>query len=127
MADKPIMVLDFDGVCHLYTSGWKGIDVIPDDAVPGLFDFIDEMSPHFDIQIFSSRSKIPKGVAAMAFWMCEQRAKWLKAGGNATNIVDIKFPTEKPPAFITIDDRSFMFKGQWPSLQFLQEFKPWNG
>ena len=27
---KPILCLDFDGVVHSYTSGWKGADVIPD-------------------------------------------------------------------------------------------------
>lgn len=32
----PILCLDFDGVCHSYTSGWKGAAVIPDPAVPGL-------------------------------------------------------------------------------------------
>jgi len=37
---KPILCLDFDGVIHSYSSGWKGADVIPDPPVPGAFDFI---------------------------------------------------------------------------------------
>jgi hypothetical protein len=32
---KPILCLDFDGVLHSYTSGWKGAAVIPDPPVPG--------------------------------------------------------------------------------------------
>lgn len=32
---KPILCLDFDGVIHSYSSGWKGADVIPDPPVAG--------------------------------------------------------------------------------------------
>jgi hypothetical protein len=39
---KPILSLDFDGVIHSYTSGWKGADVIADPPVPGAFQFIGE-------------------------------------------------------------------------------------
>lgn len=39
MNKKPILNFDFDGVCHSYTSGWQSADTIPDDPVPGLFDF----------------------------------------------------------------------------------------
>ena len=38
----------------------------------------------------------------------------------------LKFPTEKPPAFLTIDDRAWCFTGQWPEISDLQNFTPWN-
>ena len=63
---KPILCLDFDGVIHSYTSGWKGADVIPDPPVDGALDFLERASAHFDVQIFSSRSNQPGGIEAMA-------------------------------------------------------------
>ncbi len=32
---KPILCVDFDGVVHSYTSGWKGETVIPYPPVNG--------------------------------------------------------------------------------------------
>lgn len=124
---KPILCLDFDGVCHSYVSGWKGADVIPDDAVPGLFEFLELAAPHFDIQVFSSRSNLPGGIEAMQFWFYEQRKKWRENGGGDgfKEIVSISFPTEKPPAFIGLDDRVITFNGQFPAIDFLRNFQPW--
>jgi len=36
---KPILLIDFDGVIHSYTSGWQGAGVISDPPVEGAFDF----------------------------------------------------------------------------------------
>jgi hypothetical protein len=125
---KPILCLDFDGVCHMYTSGWKGADVIPDDYVPGLFEFLEAVAPYFDIQVFSSRSNQPGGADAMALWFADQRRKWRASGGGEgfTQIIEVSFPTEKPAAAVSIDDRAITFTGMWPDVEFLRTFKPWN-
>lgn len=123
---KPILCLDFDGVCHAYTSGWQGADVIPDGVVPGLFEFLEDAARHFNIQVFSSRSNQPGGIEAMRTWFEQQHRVWLgdKFTGNET--LPISYPTEKPSAFVTLDDRAITFTGQWPEMEFLRKFKPWN-
>jgi len=129
---KPILCLDFDGVIHSYTSGWQGADVIPDDVTPGFFEWMDEAAQHFDIQIFSSRSNQSGGIEAMQAWLVEQRRKWRTAGGTSPieggTKATVTFPTEKPPALITIDDRALTFTGDWAdfSIERLKKFKPWN-
>ncbi|MBN2388836.1 MAG: hypothetical protein JXB85_17605 [Anaerolineales bacterium] len=123
---KPILCLDFDGVCHSYTSGWKGAEVIPDDAVAGLFEFLEQAAPHFEIQVFSSRSLQPGGMKAMQVWFEQQRSKWLAEGGQGGEKYTISFPTEKPAAFVSIDDRAITFTGQWPEVDFLRNFQPWH-
>ena len=124
--NKPIVCLDFDGVCHAYTSGWKGADVIPDAAVPGLFEFLEEACKVFKIVIFSSRSHQHGGTQAMQWWFVVQRRLWREAGGIGSEILEIEFATEKPPAIVTLDDRAITFTGAWPDVAALQAFKPWN-
>ena len=38
----------------------------------------------------------------------------------------IGFPTVKPPAMVSIDDRALTFTGEWPAIETLKAFKPWN-
>lgn len=178
---KPILCLDFDGVCHSYTSGWKSATVIPDQRVPGLFEFLIEAGEHFELNIFSSRSNQDGGIDAMKEWFVNQYCEWHNTGegggpctheypsgavcgyarpqcmhegstsavvpvagrhvyvptvvthdfitkAQATPIVTamLRFPTEKPPTFVGIDDRVLTFDGQWPEVYALRKFKPWN-
>lgn len=122
---KPILCLDFDGVIHSYASGWKGADVIPDPPVDGAIEFIEEATKHFDVQIFSSRSNQPGGIEAMSEWLarhcCANPPDELPLFFGS-----IKWPTEKPAAMVTIDDRAITFDGTWPAIETLKEFRPWN-
>jgi len=130
---KPILCLDFDGVCHSYVSGWQGADVIPDPPVIGLFEFLERAAIYFDIQIFSSRSNQPGGKNAMRGWFGEH---WTNYVFHKTPELREKyseffcpewlnFPTEKPAAFVSIDDRTITFTGMWPDIDTLRGFKPW--
>lgn len=135
MKSNPILVLDFDGVLHSYMSGWVEADFIPDPPVPGAFQFLHAAIQVFDVQIFSSRSKHPAGVRAMRTWIYYWAPRELdndeptyKANAVINAFCHRKeaFPTDKPPAMVTIDDRAVMFTGEWPTVESLQKFKPWN-
>jgi hypothetical protein len=113
--------VDFDGVIHSYDSGWKGACEIPDPPIEGAFEFIESLLDHpegdFKVCIYSSRSKEPGGIEAMQ--------KWFYFHGFV-RIEELSFPTQKPAAVMTIDDRAFCFEGTFPTPQWLIEFKPWN-
>jgi hypothetical protein len=91
---KPILCLDFDGVCHSYTSGWKGAAVIPDPPVPGLWEFLAKALYVFEVHIFSSRTHQEGGVEAMRAWFAENCPEWA-----TWTLKELQVPTEKPPAF----------------------------
>ena len=44
MKGKPTIVFDFDGVIHSYTSGWRGLEVIPDPPVDGIREMIENFA-----------------------------------------------------------------------------------
>jgi len=118
---RPILCLDFDGVIHSYSSGWKGAEVIPDPPVPEAISWIKYVLKDgwFTLNIFSSRSRYLEGIDAIRLWLVEN-------GLSIGELDQIEFPTEKPPAFLTIDDRAITFKGIFPTVNELQDFKPWN-
>lgn len=148
---KPILCLDFDGVLHSYTSGWKGARIIPDDPVPGALEFVVGALDRFRVCILSSRSHQWGGRRAMKQWLrlhlirlgdaeivpewwlhfiatnhgmepWRQECEW-----SADRVVKaIGWPIFKPAATITIDDRALTFTGTWPALADLAKFQPWN-
>lgn len=122
---KPILCLDFDGVIHSYTSGWKGAAVIPDPPVPGALDFIRRAVEHFEVHIFSSRSNQDGGINAMRDYLWDHAVQQYGVS-DARFIVSLVFAFEKPHALVTIDDRAITFNGTWPAIDDLRAFKPWN-
>lgn len=133
---KPILVLDFDGVMHSYASGWKGATEIPDPPVKGMVPFLRSAIDVFDVNVLSSRSKEPGGIEAMQRWLRHHVQDYydcLFHGGSPRDfdsaeevLNSVKFVTEKPAAFVTLDDRAVTFMGVWPSVDWLRGFKPWN-
>ena len=115
--DKHLCV-DFDGVIHSYMTPWKDATIIPDPPVEGAFQWLDDMVilGKYTINIYSSRSGQVGGIAAMKDWFREHSFAFLDY---------LEFPTTKPPAYLTIDDRAICFRGTFPSLQELDNSKPW--
>lgn len=145
-----ILCLDFDGVLHSYTSGWKGPRAIPDLPVDGAMPFLVAAVGLFDVAIHSSRSRYWGGRRAMRQWLRLHLSEHFWSGWQTgaqridvsslyttTDYQDhyelradaiirqISFPLWKPPAHVTIDDRAITFNGTWPGLSELESFKPW--
>lgn len=127
---KPTVCIDFDGVVHSYTTGWRDIDVIPDVPVPGAFDAIRRFQRDgWEVCIFSSRSNSAKGLLAMREWMhrfgLEEHEK---IGCGIGWMLEVRFPQHKPAATISIDDRGLNFDGDWSKFDphTLRGYRPWN-
>lgn len=123
---KPILCLDFDGVIHSYTSPWTDAATIADPPVEGAIAFMLQALQHFDVVVYSSRSKDVRGVAAMVNWLrAHAGAAWYETP-DGPGLEDVNFASQKPAAFLTIDDRALTFDGTWPTMDVLKNFKPWN-
>lgn len=127
--NKPILALDFDGCIHRYSKGWQDGSIY-DDVVPGFFEWAAEAAQVFTLVIVSSRSATPEGRAAIREWLTSQ-ASLAGPAGCADLAAEIVIQAEKPPAFLTIDDRCVRFYGDWlldPVLKptTLRRFKPWT-
>ena len=124
---KPILLVDFDGVIHSYESGWISAREIPDPPVPGALEWLEQCCQYFDVQIYSSRSIAPGGIEAMAAWFQQHIGDKTQELGRPL-VIDLQFPTAKPPAFLTIDDRAIQFEGDFSFVdpKDLLHFKPWN-
>jgi len=121
---KPILCLDFDGVIHDYKHGWQDGEIYG-DVTPGFWEWAEKAEEVFKLVIYSSRSSHPE---AMMAWLIAQREKWRAAGGKSKDAsFGFEFASQKPPAFLTIDDRALTFKGDWSAFDpvALREFKPW--
>jgi hypothetical protein len=128
--DRPILLLDFDGTVHRYSWGWRNGDIY-DPIVPGFFEWAQKAKNYFRLVIYSSRTK--DGTAHMETWLRNQWYAWVSEGFVVEGTImptDFEFAYEKPPAFLTIDDRAIQFRGSWDSAELsperLRAFKPWN-
>ena len=150
---KPIISVDFDGVLHSYTSGWEGPRNIPDPPVDGALEWLADIVNHFDVQIFSSRSRYLFARRAMKRWLTRnylalapsysKTPSWLREIIARNTFEDpwwvdaewtvrkqivgrIGFPLFKPPALLTLDDRAMLFDGLFPTPDVIRAFRPWN-
>lgn len=112
------LCVDFDGVIHSYMTPWRDAEYIPDPPVDGAFEWLEMIisSGDYIIDIYSSRSSTLKGIAAMK--------NWFQTEGFGYRDY-LEFPDKKPAAYLTIDDRAICFRGTFPSIQELDNFKPW--
>ena len=140
MRTKPTLCLDFDGVIHSYSSGWKGANVIPDPPVDGAIDALMGYLDHFVVCIHTSRFNAENEGKGLSPSPMTAVAEWLERCGVPPALIVRNADSEpfgltlgcvnlcrtKPPALVTIDDRAVTFDGTFPSADEIRAFRPWN-
>ena len=124
--NKPILVLDFDGVVTRDGDG----------PTEGFFEWAVEANKYFKLVIHSHKSRdSEEGADWMQDWLQTHVISWRHSqlernSALATALLEFDFPTHRPDAFLTIDDRAITFTGRWnaPNLrpEALSQFLPWH-
>ena len=117
------VAIDFDGVLHRYSEGWKDGQIY-DDPVEGSREALQAMKDlGWKIYIFSTRSN-------KLYHKDQEKAQdqamktWLEHHGIPYDRI---WNFGKPMADVYIDDRALTFRGDWKAtLQDAQNFSPWN-
>lgn len=118
--NKETICFDFDGVLHSYTSGWKGVNIIPDEPVDiELMKVeLEKLKVNYDLVIYSTRAETDDGIKAI--W------NWLDKYGLSSYFSEIY--STKPRAKCYIDDRAITFNGLWDGISNrILNFKTWQG
>lgn len=101
---KPTLILDFDGVLHSYSSGWKGADVCCDPPTDGAREAVAKLRERYFVVVCSSRCHQPGGCAAIRTWL-------EKYGIEVDGVTN-----DKPPHVVVVDDRALRFNGDWQAV-----------
>ena len=101
MSTKQTIIIDFDGVLHSYTSGWKGADQIPDQPTPGAMEAMHHLRKTYTVVVVSSRCHQEGGLDAIKAWL------------KLHNIEVDEVTDKKPPHIVVVDDRALRFNGDW--------------
>ena len=96
-----VLAIDFDGVIHKYSEGFKGLDNAYDPPMEGAKEAMEELIKQgYTIKILSSRPK-------------EYIYPWLEKYDMSHLVTEVS--NHKFPATVYIDDRGFHFQG-WENL-----------
>ena len=111
------IAIDFDGVLAEY-HGWQGPEHLG-APLPGAIVFVNMLlAEGYNVIIFTTRAASNEGI--------ESIVGWLKMHGLDALLHDrLVISCIKPPAFLYIDDRAFVFKGTYPTINEIEDFAPW--
>ncbi len=123
---RMVVELDFDGVIHDYTMGWKSPRHIDGPPVQGALDALIRYTQHFDVAIVSARSAYFLARRAMRRWLRGHLVR-LRGEAKAAEVLSrIRFPRFKQGGHFGLDDRVQQFKGGFPHIKQITDFEPWQ-
>jgi hypothetical protein len=122
--------VDFHGVICEHPEGSKGITEMTWPEVPGAIDWLKDVTDRFNVHVVSARFSRPGregavAIAAARSWLAYRGIPmaWMASPYGMPRILLTPF---KPACVLWVDDRAFCFRGQFPLVEEIEGFKPWN-
>lgn len=104
------IAIDFDGVIHAYSQGWKDGDIY-DMPVPGVRDALTSLIQRFHIVIYSARAYDLIQTGYFRLRQVRAMARWLS--DHCIPYDEIHVAPGKPHCKVFIDDKGYRFEGDW--------------
>lgn len=132
-AAKLTVGVDYHGCLCSYTQGkhWEADTISPEGPSLGAIEWLLEVSERFHVAVTCARaSQRPE--------MVDQLCEWLIEHGVPRSYLTLSEPSSidprpriwvsqfKPRCWLYIDDRAFCFRGTWPAVAEIEQFRPWN-
>lgn len=117
--DANNLAIDFDGVIHTFDKGWHD-GTCYGEPVEGSLLAIKELSKKFRIVIFTAKAKSDRPLVNGKTGT-ELVIEWLKKYGIYECVSEIT--SEKPRAFLYIDDNGYRFQNWSDTMKFVSECK----
>ena len=109
------LAIDFDGVIHNFDKGYYD-GTCYGDPIPGSLKAVRELSKKYKIIIFTAKAKLNRPLVngKTGTQLVEE---WLDKHGILDCVVEIT--SEKPRAFLYIDDNGYRFENWKDTLKFV--------
>jgi hypothetical protein len=111
------IAIDFDGVIHTFDKGFFD-GTCYGDPIEGSIESIKELSKKYKIVIFTAKAK-PDRPLVNGKTGTELVEEWLEKHGIRDCVSYIT--SEKPRAFLYIDDNGYRFENWKDTLKFIEE------
>jgi histidinol phosphatase-like enzyme len=110
------LAIDFDGVIHNFDKGYYD-GTCYGDPLPGSLDALRNLSKNYKIIIFTAKAK-PNRPLVNGKTGTQLVEEWLQKYGVFECVSEIT--SEKPRAFLYIDDNGYRHTGWEDTLQFIK-------
>lgn len=120
-AGKKVIAVDWEGVIYTTQDTRSGIQPPVNPPNPGALEWLGYIvrDGRFTVTICSELNQRPDGIYKMKQWLIEH-------GFSRQELAAVHWPIQQSPAWLTLSARVKLFEGRFPSLDEIDNFKPWN-
>jgi hypothetical protein len=125
-ASRLLICVDFNGVIHDHSPHSRGFCPPDSPEVPGAVEWLRVVTEEYDACLVSASFRESRNILNAKQWLASRGIppQWMSSaivGMPRLSLSPFKFPS-----LMFIDDRGFCFRGTFPTVSEIKNFRPWN-